>query len=56
MDHLFSFCTYLFVGDSTGLAVGSSVGSDVPHKLPGGSALRLHTCSLNQSMPLDILE
>ena len=56
MDSLFRFCAYLSVGDSTGLAVGSSVGSEVPHKLPGGSALRLHTCSLNQSIPLDILE
>ena len=39
-----------------GLTVGRSVGSGVPHKLPGGCALSAQMCSLNQSIPLDIRE
>jgi hypothetical protein len=43
-------------GVSVGLLEGVSVGSGVPHRLPGGSALKLQTCFLNHSMPVDTLE
>lgn len=39
-----------------GLVVGAFDGSGVPHKLFGGSTLRVHTCCFIQSIPLDILE